>query len=234
MKNEFHICFVKYFFGENKIEFRSVARQADILHIMFCLPKVTKIFKIYCFFLSSLFFQDENMRRGKTKAKMKNVSDTWEHSNIFGSNIPNIKGSDLNYFAVFCLNFIMNSQIPLKSSQLFLTKLPQAWRWICLSSYFMFCLMFDVRFETYWRGNSFILDINFLDKEKYQTLSWNKKYCAENWKSLEILQKQIRHIWLVWRTRAGKKWPGLVRIWGENARNNFQFLQKIVRSPVRY
>ena len=35
----------------------------------------------------------------------------------------------------------------------------------------IFYVLFDVRFETYWRGNSFILDINFLDKEKYQTLS---------------------------------------------------------------
>ena len=111
----------------------------------------------------------------------------------------------------------MNSRIPLKSLKLFLTKLPQAWaephqtgRWICLSwnEVHILCSIWCCRFETYWRGNSFILDINFLDKEKYQTLSWNKKYCAEKWKSLEILHKQIRHIWLVWRTRAGKQWPG--------------------------
>ena len=139
---------------------------------MFCLSKVTKIFKIYCFFFSSLFLQDENMRRGKTEANIKNVSDTFEHSNMFCSNIQNIKGSDLNYFNVFCLNFIMNSEFHWK---LILTKLPEAWaephqtgRKICLSwnEVHILCSIWCCRFETYWRGNSFILDINFLDKEK--------------------------------------------------------------------
>ena len=108
MKNEFHICFVKYFFEENKIEFGSSGRHSAH-HVLF-VQGDQNIQNLLFFFLSSLFLQDENMRRGKTEAKIKNVSDTFEHSNMFCSNIQNIKGSDLNYFNVFCLNFIMNSE----------------------------------------------------------------------------------------------------------------------------
>ena len=150
---------------------------------MFCLSKVTKIFKIYCFFLSSLFLQDENMRRGKTKAKMKNVSDTLEHSNIFGSNIQSIKRSDLNYFTVFCLNFIMNSQIPLKSFKLCFNKITPDLKMNLFA--FIFSVLFDVWCEVWNILERKLFHFRyqlFIDKEKYQTLSWNKKYCLENWK----------------------------------------------------
>ena len=84
---------------------------------------------------------------------MKNVSDTWEHSIIFGANIQNIKGSDLNYFNVFCLNFIMNSRIPLKSLNLTFNKITprlelnlirQEDKSVCLEMKFIFDVLFDV------------------------------------------------------------------------------------------
>ena len=57
------------------------------------------------------------MRRGKTKVKIKSVSDTVERSNIFGSNIQSIKGSDLNYFNVFLLAFYHEFTNSIENSQ---------------------------------------------------------------------------------------------------------------------
>ena len=140
MKNEFHICFVKYFLEKIKLSLGPSPGRHSAHHVLFV--QGDQNIQNLLFFFSSLFLQDENMRRGKTKAKMKNVSDTLEHSNIFGSNIQSIKRSDLNYFTVFCLNFIMNSQIPLKSFKLCFNKITPDLKMNLFA--FIFSVLFDV------------------------------------------------------------------------------------------
>ena len=75
MKNEFHICFVKYFLKKIKLNLGPSAGRHSAHHVLFV--QGDQNIQNLLFFFSSLFLQDENMRRGKTKAKIKNVSDTF-------------------------------------------------------------------------------------------------------------------------------------------------------------